>query len=202
MSKCDRQSVPEILKATCRGEAVGSDKLLPSVYSKLRAVAQVMTAKLRPGQTLQATALVHEAYLKLVNSKKSDWNGRTHFFFAAAQAMRQILTDRARYKRAVKHGGDCVREDLDVAFVVSEPPIDEIDLLDLDEALNDLEKIDARCLKVVELRLFAGLKIEEIAKELGVSMLTVKRDWRKAMTWLNDRLGDATDSHSGDQAQE
>ncbi len=201
MSKNDRQSGPEILKATCQGEAVvASEELLPLVYSELRALAQVMTAKLPPGQTLQATALVHEAYARLVN--KESWEGRTHFFNAVGQAMRHILIDNARRRNALKHGHGHVRVDLDPALAVSQPFLNDTEILALDDALVDLEKLEKRWFEVVKLRFFAGLTIDDAAEALGVSVATTRRDWRSAKAWLKKRLTDSTDNHAGNPSHE
>ncbi len=184
MSESGNPPLTQVLQAAGEGDAGAARRLWSLVYEELRALAH---AKLRrmPGQTLQTTALVNEAYLKLVGSEDPGWEGRAHFFGAAAQAMRQILVDQARRKARVKHGGGMERVDLDEA-VSLEAPID--DMLALDEALAELEKIDSRKSRLVMFRYFAGLTMEDTAKALGVSVPTVERDWRYVKVWLYDKL--------------
>ena len=176
----------QILQAAGKGDAAAAGRLWTLVYDELRALAHARVSHQQPGQTLQTTALVNEAYLKLVGSNDPGWEGRGHFFGAAAQAMRQILVDQARRKARVKHGGDRQRLDLDESAATIEPPTD--DVLALDEALRELEKIDPRKARLVMLRYFAGLTWEETAKALGVSIATAERDWRYVKVWLYDRL--------------
>lgn len=163
-----------------------SDELLPLVYDELRNLAAAHMAKELPGQTLQPTALVHEAYMRLVGNTEVQWDSRGHFFGAAARSMRQILINRANKKKTEKHGGKLIRRDLDDAFLADEPPPER--LLALDAALIKLEKIDARKGQIVMLRYFAGLSIEETAKSLETSVATVKRDWQFARTWLHREM--------------
>jgi RNA polymerase sigma factor (TIGR02999 family) len=163
--------------------------LLPLVYDQLRKLAAQKLAREKPGQTLDATALVHEAYLRLLDGEHApDWNGRGHFFCAAAEAMRRILVDNARRKQRPKHGGDQKRLSLDAVAL----PVDERlnDLLDLDEALNALARLEPVKAEVVKLRYFAGLSFEDTAKCLGISPITAKRYWAVARAWLFRALSD------------
>ena len=162
-------------------------ELLPILYGELRRLAATLTARLAPGQTLQPTALVHEAYLRLVRDEESGWQGRRHFFGAAAQAMRQILIEQARHKASLKYGGKAQRVELAEGLAWIEPPAD--DLLALDEALRRLQAEDPRLAEVVQLRYFTGLSVEETAGVVGASVRTVKRDWRYARAWLARQLG-------------
>jgi RNA polymerase sigma factor (TIGR02999 family) len=159
-----------------------SEDLLPQVYAELRRLAAWHLANEAPNQTIQATALVHEAYLRLVGANGKVWNGRRHFFGAAAEAMRRILVDNARRKRRLKRGGNPERVDLDAVDLPAPMPDD--DLLALDEALNRLVEVDARGAEVVKLCFFVGLTQEQAAKELGISVSTVERTWAFARAWL------------------
>jgi RNA polymerase sigma factor (TIGR02999 family) len=176
--------VTQILNQIARGESVAAETLLPLVYEELRRLAAQRLSNESPGQTLQPTALVHEAYLRLVgNESRAQWHGRGHFFAAAAEAMRRILIDNARRKQSLKRGGDRRRVDLaDVAPAI-EPP-DCIDVLALDEALAKLEAKDKRKADLVKLRFFAGLSNEEAAGALGISVSTADNDWAYARAWL------------------
>jgi RNA polymerase sigma factor (TIGR02999 family) len=178
--------VTRILSAIDRGDPKAAEQLLPLVYDELRQLAAQKLAREMPGHTLQATALVHEAYLRLVGSPSAasapSWNSRGHFFAAAAEAMRRILVDQARHKRTVKAGGDLHRSELtDVAPAVPEP---DVDLLALHDALDRLEAADKRKAELVKLRFFVGLTIEEAAQALGVSVSTATNDWAYARCWL------------------
>ena len=163
-------------------EARPAADLLPAVYDELRRLAAALTQRLRPGQTLQATALVHEAYLRLVGDQDPGWQGRRHFFGAAARAMRQILIEQARSKASHKHGGRGRRIELADGMAFIEPPAD--DLLALDEAIRKLQDHQPHLAEIVMLRYFTGLSVEETADVLGESVRTVYRDWRHARTWL------------------
>jgi RNA polymerase sigma factor (TIGR02999 family) len=183
--------VTRILSAIAQGDPHAAAQLLPLVYDELRDLAAQRLAQEKPGQTLQATALVHEAYLRLVGGAQTqDWDGRRHFFAAAAEAMRRILIDRARHKQARKAGGGRRRLDLDDL----EPALEEQNgdrLLTLDEALQQLEAEDPRKAELVKLRFFAGLTSEQAAAALGVSISTAEKDWAYARSWLRvaiDRL--------------
>lgn len=162
--------------------------LLPGVYAELRRLAASMSTRLPPGQTLQPTALVHEAYLRLVRTKDPGWDGRRHFFGAAARAMREILIERARRQAALKHGGAFQRVELDGALAVIEPPAE--DVLALDEAIKKLEAAKPHLAEIVMLRFYAGLSIEDTAGAVERSASTVKREWRFARAWLARELGD------------
>ena len=170
-----------------QGDPQAAERLLPLVYDELRRLASRWLEREAPGQTLQATALVHEAYLRLVvGDPDRCWDGRAHFFAAAAAAMRRILIDRARDRRRVKRGGGLGRVDLDLASVPLDAPGD--DLNDLDEALTDLGREDPLCARLVALRFFAGLTQAEAAEALGLARRTADRHWAYARAWLYERL--------------
>ena len=179
--------VTRILSAIDQGDPHAAAQLLPLVYDELRKLAAQRLAQENPGQTLQATALVHEAYLRLVDADKAQaWNSRGHFFAAAAEAMRRILVENARRKKSRKHGGGMVRRDLD-ALDVAAPPSDQ-DVLALDEALNRLTTVDKAAAEVVRLRFFAGLPLPEVAQLLGISPRTADRLWAYARAWLHQEI--------------
>src|SRR5262245_28523284 len=185
--------VTRILCAIEQGEPAAAEQLLPLVYDELRKLAAARMAREKPGQTIQATALVHEAYLRLVGGDGgSQWSGRGHFFAAAAEAMRRILVDSARRKKRDKHGGDRHRVDLHEYHEPAGPPADEI--LALDEALTRLAADDPDAAQVVQLHFFAGLPIEQVAETLGVSRATAYRQWSYARAWLRNTMsgGEAT----------
>lgn len=178
-----------LLDAAAAGDPKAAAELLPLVYDELRKLAAARLAHENPGQTLQATALVHEAYLRLVGSRPQGWDARAHFFAAAAEAMRRILIDRARRRQARKHGGDLRRVELDDGAAATEPDDQAAaDLLALDEALRQFEREDPAKARLVKLRYFAGLSIREAAAALGVSPATAKRHWTYARAWLYGRL--------------
>jgi RNA polymerase sigma factor (TIGR02999 family) len=162
-------------------------ELLPVVYEELRRLAAALAGRLPPGQTLQPTALVHEAYLRLVGDQDPGWNGRRHFFGAAARAMRDILVEQARRKAAHKHGGDTRRVELTEGLAIIEPPAD--DLLAVDEAIAKLKAEKPDLAEIAMLRYFAGLSVEETASVLGMSASTLAREWRFARAWLARQLG-------------
>jgi RNA polymerase sigma factor (TIGR02999 family) len=175
--------VTRILSAIEQGDPTAAEHLLPLVYEELRKLAAQKLAQEKPGQTLEATALVHEAYLRLVDVEKAQhWNSRGHFFGAAAEAMRRILVENARRKGRVKHGGGRQRVELDAVPVALDMPADH--LLALDEALTRLAERDAQAARLVELHCFAGLSIEQAAETLGISTRTAYRDWSFAQAWL------------------
>jgi RNA polymerase sigma factor (TIGR02999 family) len=177
----------QLLHAAEQGDTQAAAQLLPLVYDELRRLAAQKLAQEKPGQTLQPTALVHEAYLRLVDGDQGQhWNGRGHFFAAAAEAMRRILVDRARRRKRARHGGDRQRIDLDEALLMSESPSDE--LLDLDEALGRLEATDPVSANLVKLRYFAGLTMPQAAEALGLSLRAAERNWTYARTWLHREL--------------
>lgn len=172
-----------ILQAAQRGDCKAADELLPLVYQELRRLAAHKMANEAPGHTLQPTALVHEAWLRLVTpDQQAQFQNRAHFFGAAAEAMRRILVDRAREKKALKRGGDLERVDVDAVELPSPMPDDE--LLALDEALDRLAIVDTRAAEMVKLCFFVGLTQEEAARELGVSVSTAERVWAFARAWL------------------
>ena|SRR5579883_617289 len=168
------------------GNADSAARLMPLVYDELRRLAAKYLRQERSGHTLQATALVHEAYLRLVDTTNVSWQNRAHFFGIAAHLMRQILVQYARERGARKRGGDAQKLSLDKT--VSFPQQREFDIEDLDAALNKLAELDAEQSKIVELRFFGGLTIEETAEALGVSSSTVKREWTSARAWLRRQL--------------
>jgi RNA polymerase sigma factor (TIGR02999 family) len=180
--------VTQILKALERGQAHAAEELLPLVYDELRRLAACRLASEKPGQTLQATALVHEAWLRLGGDQQPQWDNRGHFFAAAAEAMRRILVDNARHKRCVRHGGELERVDL-AAIQGPAPVPDEDELLAVHEALDELAAVDPRKAELVKLRFFVGLTFAEAAEVLGVSEVTAKRDWAFARAWLYRRSG-------------
>jgi RNA polymerase sigma factor (TIGR02999 family) len=176
------------LSAIEHGDPRAAEQLLPLVYDELRKLAAHKLAQEQSGQTLQATALVHEAYLRLVDvDQVQNWDSRGHFFAAAAEAMRRILVENARRKQRVKHGGGRNRIDIKDAAIVFEQPPD--DLLDLDQALHKLEQVDAEAAQVVKLRYFAGLTLPQTAHAMGLSLRTAERNWTFARTWLHRALG-------------
>jgi len=181
-------NVTRILTAIEQGDASAADKLLPLVYEELRRLAARKMSQEAPGQTLQATALVHEAYIRLVGSETKDWTGRALFFAAAAEAMRHILIDKARYKQRLKRGGAQQRVDLGNAEVVIEGP--STDLIALDEALSKLAEEDPVKADLVKLRYFAGLTIEQAAEMLEISRATADRYWSYARAWLFDEINE------------
>jgi RNA polymerase sigma factor (TIGR02999 family) len=178
--------ITELLLAWSEGDKQALDRLVPLVYDELRRLAHNYMRKERAGQTLQTTALIHEAYLRLIEAERVQWRNRAHFFGIAARLMRQILVARARERGCQKRGGGEERVSLDEAMVIDER-LDE-DLVALDEALGELSQFDARMAQVVEMRFFGGLTEEEIAAALDVSTKTVRRDWRLARSWLRRKL--------------
>jgi RNA polymerase sigma factor (TIGR02999 family) len=179
--------VTQILRRMEQGDAAAADQLLPLVYEELRQLAAVRMAGENPGQTLQATALVHEAYLRLVSVPQPEhWDGRGHFFAAAAEAMRRILVENARRKGRIKHGGQQNRTDLDPVHIAA-PQVRE-DLLALDEALVRLKVVDAQAVELVHLRYFVGLSAAEAAELMGISSRTADRIWAFARAWLRREI--------------
>lgn len=184
--------VTQLLDAIEHGDAQASEKLLPLVYDELRKLAAQRLANEPPGQTLQATALVHDAFVRLVDvDRQQKWNSRGHFFGAAAEAMRRILVENARRKRRIKRGGDLQRQELNEAEI--EAPAIKHDLVALDEALDDLAREDDSKCELVKLRFFAGLTIQQAAEAMGISTATADRYWAYARAWLYRRVtSDAT----------
>lgn len=186
--------VTRILTAIEEGDVRAADELLPLVYQELRRLAAQRMKQEKPGQTLQATALVHEAYIRLVGTESQDWNSRGHFFSAVAEAMRRILIENARRKKRLRHGGDRQRLNLDEVDLAIEGPSDE--LIELDEALAKLAIEDPVKSELVKLRYFAGLTVEQAAEILKISRATADRYWSYARAWLfaeiNTDGGEAT----------
>lgn len=186
--------VSELLAAWSAGEPGADERLFSLVYGELRRLAAYHMRLQSPEHTLQTTALVHEAYLRLAGQKRTSWKNRGHFFAVAAQAMRHILVDHARGRRAAKRGGGVKPSPLDSVAAAME---DSVDLLALDDALNKLQRLDPRGASVVELRYFAGLTMAEVALALEVSKATVERDWAAARAWLRRELGPASEGITG-----
>jgi len=182
--------VTRILNAIEGGDPKAVDQLLPLVYEELRRLAARRMAREKPGQTLQATALVHEAYIRLVGSEAQNWTGRTQFFTAAAEAMRRILIENTRRKQSLKRGGARKRADLDEAVLAVEGPSE--DILALDEALTRLARDEPVTAELVKLRYFVGLTLEQAAELLGITRRTATRHWTFAQAWLYKQI--ATDS--------
>ncbi len=181
--------VTHILSALEQGDPHASAQLLPLVYDELRRLAAAQLAREKPGQTLQATALVHEAYLRLVDqTNPPTFANRRHFFAAAAEAMRRILIEQARRKRRDKHGGRLQRVSLDALDLPAAEAVDGLDLLALSEALDEFAREDPAKAELVQLRFFGGLSVEEAAACLGISRATADRHWAYARAWLFDRL--------------
>jgi RNA polymerase sigma factor (TIGR02999 family) len=183
--------VTRLLSALDQGEPHAASRLLPLVYDELRKLAAQRMAQEQPGQTLQPTALVHEAYLRLVGQADPGWQNRGHFFAAAAEAMRRILVEQARRKRRAKHGGELHRACLDIAFLSAPSP--NQDLLALDEALTKLATADPFKAQLIQLRFFGGLSNEEVAEILGISAVTAKRHWRYARAWLDREVSGSSE---------
>jgi RNA polymerase sigma-70 factor (ECF subfamily) len=180
------RDITQLLQSLNNGDSKAADQLIPLVYSELRAIARECFLGQRASHTLEPTALVHEAYLKLVRAEEIDWQGRSHFFALSARAMRQILVDHARRKQRLKRDGGMTRIELRDDMAMS-PQRDE-DLLAVDEALNALEKLDPRQAKIVELRFFGGLTVQEVADYLHLSKRTVEREWTMIRAWLRQTL--------------
>jgi RNA polymerase sigma factor (TIGR02999 family) len=195
--------VTRVLSAIDQGDPHAAEQLLPLVYQELRKLAAQKLAQEKPGQTLEATALVHEAYLRLVASgdasapREQYWNSRGHFFAAAAEAMRRILVEQARRKRRPKHGGDHRRVNLDEAASIAPAQADS--LLDLDEALSRLEAADPLAASLVKLRYFSGLTMPQAAEALGISLRNAERNWTYARTWLHRELAEPAPTDSEEE---
>ncbi|MGH9937304.1 MAG: sigma-70 family RNA polymerase sigma factor [Blastocatellia bacterium] len=197
MTTPSSQEVTQLLVAWSNGAEAALEQLMPLVYRELHRLASRHLGRERAGHTLQTTALVHEAYLRLVDQKEANWQSRAHFFAVAAQMMRRILVDHARARRFAKRGAGARRVSLDEAMVVSDERA--ADVVALDEALNALAEFDERKSRMVELRFFGGLSIEETAEVLGVSPGTVMRDWTLTKAWLQREInrGDRNPSSVG-----
>lgn len=181
------QNITHLLKEWSDGDERALDKLTPLVYDELRRQASRYLRRERRGHTLQTTALINEAYLRLIDARDVHWQGRAHFFAIAANLMRRVLVDHARRRDAEKRGGSGLRLTLDEGLAVAKET--DVDLLAIDEALDRLAKIDPQQARVVELRFFSGLTVDETAAALGVSPKTVKRDWSVARAWLRREIG-------------
>lgn len=180
------QNVTQLLIGWSNGDKQALDALLPVVYEELRKQAARYLRRERVGHTLQTTALIHEAYLKLVDQKNVHWQNRAHFFGIAAQLMRRILVDHARTKKRAKRGGSDIRVSFNDANLLA--PSRNLDIVALDEALTRLNEIDEQQSRIVELRFFSGLTVAETAEVLGISPATVKRDWSMAKAWLHREI--------------
>jgi RNA polymerase sigma factor (TIGR02999 family) len=189
MRDAECSDTTQLLRAWAGGDRSALEQLTPRVYDELRRIAGHFMQDERPGRTIQTTALVHEAYLKLIDVDNVDWQHRAHFFAVSAQIMRHILLDRARRRVAAKRGGVTPRVNLDEVPDIGSGRARE--LIALDDGLNALAKVDPRKARVIELRFFAGLSVEETAEVLKVSSDTVKRDWKLARAWLLAELGDS-----------
>jgi RNA polymerase sigma factor (TIGR02999 family) len=180
--------VTQLLEAASAGDPHAFDRVVPIVYEELQSIARRQLARERAGHTLDTGALVHEAYVKLVGLERIEWEGRPHFLAVAAGAMRRILIDHARSRHSARRGGGVAPVPLDGVT----PPAQDaaMDLLELDQALRRLQEVDPRQARIVELRFFAGMTIEEVAEVVEVSPMTVKRDWTAARAWLNRELAE------------
>lgn len=186
MAEDKASKITRILQSISNGDRSAVDRLMPLVYDDLRSIASRLLSRERPGHSFQPTELVNEAYMKLVDQKHVDWQGRTHFYAIGAQAMRRILTDHARSKLRLKRGQRPHRVEWSDNFALS---IDNLeDVLALDEAMTKLEKLDRRQALIVELRFFGGLTVQEVAEYLGVSRRTVELDWTMVKAWLRREL--------------
>jgi RNA polymerase sigma factor (TIGR02999 family) len=190
MGRQPPSEITQLLQEWREGDRKALDSLLPLVYRELHRLAHIQLRNERPDHTLQSRALVHEAYLRLVGLEPPQWESRTHFFAIAGQLMRQILVDYARRHRAAKRGGSVCKVSLEDAMV---PQDKDVDLISLDDALQALAKIDGRQSRVVELRFFAGLSLQEISDALEVAPATVQRDWTAARAWLYREMSRTTD---------
>ena len=179
--------ITELLNKWQAGDRGAFDDLVPRVYGEMRAIAAHLLRGERPGHLLETSALVHEAYLRLVDQTRVNWSGRAHFFGAAANAMRRILVDQARRRLAGKRGAGAVHEELDLAITIAVEP--DLDVLALNDALDGLAGVDASLARLVELRYFAGLTLDETADVLGTSPQSVSRDWTVARAWLSRAIG-------------
>lgn len=186
MTTLSTHEVTELLAEWQQGDAAAFDKLTPLVYDELRRIAHRYVRRERNGHTLQTTELVNEAYARLLGRDRIEWQNRAHFFGFTAQVMRHILIDHARRRQFAKHGGDAQQVSMDNVAVMSQQRAAE--LVALDEALDELARLDPRKSRVVELRYFGGLSLEQTADALQVSLMTVRRDWRAAKAWLYRRM--------------
>ena len=196
MSDHANEELTAVLDAASRGDRIAAGRLLPMVYDQLRALAGARMRHLPPGQTLQATALVHEAWLRIADRQPDGWDGRAHFFYAAARSMRDIIVEDARRKGTLKRGGDRMRMGFDESWLAIEPPDEEI--IALDESLSRLEQEHPDEARIVALRYFTGLTNAEVADIIGVSVSSIERGWRLARAWLRrDLRPDSGTAHGG-----
>ena len=186
-----REEISELLKAWSGGDREAAERFMPLIYDELRRQAHRYLGRERPNHTLQTTALVHEAYLRLVDQQHVSWQNRAHFLGLAAQMMRRILVNYAVSRNREKRGGPNEIAELDEAMMIASDNTNDVDVLALDQALTRLEELDERQARVIELRYFSGLSIEATAEVLGVSPATVKREWNMARTWLRAELSGA-----------
>jgi len=186
VAEISSEEVTEILNDVSAGDRKAADRLMPLVYDELRRLASRYLARERPDHTLQATALVHEAYLRLIDQTRVSWQNRAHFIAVAASMMRRILVDHARLHTTEKRGGRRQKLSLDEAISFSKGK--DLDIVALDDALGDLARLDPEQSRIVELRFFGGLTLEETAEVTGVSLSTVRREWEMAKAWLYDQL--------------
>lgn len=186
--QANKHAVTQLLSDLQGGRSSAAEELLPLVYQELRRIAAAYMRRERANHTLQATALVHEAFLQLVDQTRVDWKNRAHFFGVAAQLMRRILVEHARTRGAQKRGGSAAKLSLEEA--INYFPQKDLTLLALDDSLKELEKLDERQSRIVELRFFGGLTTEETSEVMGVSTATVEREWRSAKAWLHSQLSD------------
>ncbi len=184
------EEVTHLLHKVEAGDHQAAERLMPLVYDELRRLASHYLKSERPDHTLQPTALVHEAYLRMVEQTRVNWQSRAHFFAVAASMMRRVLIDYARSHKAEKHSGAWQKLPLDEALALSQP--DDFDLIALDDALKDLSRLDEQQGRIVELRFFGGLTLDETAEVMGISRSTVKRDWLMAKAWLFAQLSNRT----------
>jgi RNA polymerase sigma factor (TIGR02999 family) len=179
-------NVTQVLIDFSKGNRDSLDQLLPAVYDELRRLAEAFMRNERASHTLQPTALVHEAYLRLIDQREVDWNNRAHFFSIAAETMRRILVNYAHSHKAAKRGGEATR--LSIDQIASIPGASEVDVILLDEALERLAAMDPEQARIVELRFFGGLTVKEVAAVLNLSTTTIEREWRTAKAWLQDQI--------------
>jgi len=187
--------VTQLLLAWNNGDSAALDNLIPVVYDELRRVARRYMRAEGPGHTLQATALVNDAYLRLVDQRRVSWQNRAHFFGVAAQIIRRVLVDHARARHRLKRGGNVVRVEFSEQAAASAPSLPQMDVVALNDALNRLENRDPQQSRIIELRFFGGLSIEETAEALNISPATVKRNWAFARAWLYREMVSRMDAH-------
>ncbi len=180
------EQITQLLAGWERGDAAALDELTPLIYDELHRIAHRYMRRERPGHTLQTSALINEAYIRLIDQREAHWQNRSHFFAIASKLMRRILVDRARRKGYAKRGGNPLQVSLDEGIAVSGGR--ETDLVALDDALKDLEALDERKSRIVDMRFFGGLSLEEIAEALEISIPTVEREWRAARAWLHKAM--------------